>query len=203
MCLCVYFVVFASWFDWTNGPQSLMPFPGFDWLFFVSLLISFPSLCCMPPGLTSPALAHSPHLPLSCASSRTSSIHADGHLRPQRSLGGAAQPPDKLLLPDLSPGSGQARGLSAGTASPLAPLLLCALMCMAICSSAPPALTPDYNTSSMGSPLRLFSFLLKQHCMLHNAAFHSKLRNLGYVGYLYLISDIGTSCVWNSNWHSI
>lgn len=120
VCLCVCFGVFASWFDWTIGPQSLMPFPGFDWLFFCFFLVSIPALCCMPPGLTAPALAHSPHLPLSCASSCTSSIRADGHLRPQRSMGGAAQPPDKLLLPDLAPGSGQAWGLSAGTASPLA-----------------------------------------------------------------------------------
>lgn len=130
---CVYFVVFASWFDWTTGPQSLMPFPGFDWLFL--FLVDFHS--CIVLHATWPHSARSRSLTTPPPSSRTSSIRADGHLRPQRSLGGAAQPPDKLLLPDLAPGSGQARRLSAGTASPLARLLLCALMSTAICSSTP------------------------------------------------------------------
>lgn len=42
---------------------------------------------------------------------------ADGLLRPQRSMGGAAQPAGQLL-PDLPPGIGQARRLSAGIALP-------------------------------------------------------------------------------------
>ncbi len=132
--LCLFCGV--CFFDWTTGPQSLMPFPGFDWLFL--FLVDFHS--CIVLHATWPHSARSRSLttpPPSCASSRTSSIRADGHLRPQRSLGGAAQPPDKLLLPDLAPGSGQARRLSAGTASPLARLLLCALMSTAICSSTP------------------------------------------------------------------
>lgn len=40
---------------------------------------------------------------------------ADGRVRSTRSMGGAAHAPSKLLLPDLPPGIGQARGLSAGT----------------------------------------------------------------------------------------
>lgn len=47
-------------------------------------------------------------------SSRTDSW-ADGRVRSTRSMGGAAHAPSKLLLPDLPPGVGQARGLSAGT----------------------------------------------------------------------------------------
>lgn len=39
---------------------------------------------------------------------------ADSGLRSTRSMGGAAHTPSKLLLSDLPPGSGQARGLSAG-----------------------------------------------------------------------------------------
>lgn len=39
---------------------------------------------------------------------------ADSRVRSTRSMGGAAHTPSKLLLSDLPPGSGQARGLSAG-----------------------------------------------------------------------------------------
>lgn len=153
MSLCVYFVVFAFWFDWTTGPQSQMPFPGFDWLFL--FLVDFHSCIVLhatwPHSARSRSLTTPPH---SCASSCTSSIHADGHLRPQRSLGGAAQPSDKLLLPDLAPGSGQARRLSAGTASPLARLLLlCALMSTAICSSTPHLLSDLTRTLPLWVPL--------------------------------------------------
>ncbi len=67
MSPCVYF----AWFDWTTGPQSLMPLPGFDWLFLFSCW--FPFLHCAACHLaslrllslthhTSPLLRLLPHL---------------------------------------------------------------------------------------------------------------------------------------------
>ncbi len=56
--LCLFCLVWLD--DWSTVSNAV------SWLWlalFVFLLISIPPLCCMPPGLTSPALAHSPHLP--------------------------------------------------------------------------------------------------------------------------------------------
>lgn len=105
---------------------ALILIHAFVW--FIFLLLHFS--CCFacfpdthtqmpirPNSIISPT--HPPHPSIHC----TPQTHlpsrckprADRSLRSTRSMGGAAHTAGKLVLPDLPPGSGQARGLSAGT----------------------------------------------------------------------------------------
>lgn len=82
------------------------------WLFF--FYFGSPLVSIALHATCSRSLASSTPLPLAPAPPPG---RPDGLLRPQRSMGGAAQPAGQLL-PDLPPGVGQAWRLSAGIAPP-------------------------------------------------------------------------------------
>lgn len=73
------------------------------------------------PNTIIPSFPHSPTPSFHCTPNPCSppitaapDSWADSGVRSTRSMGGAAHTPSKLLLSDLPPGGGQARGLSAG-----------------------------------------------------------------------------------------
>lgn len=125
----------AHWFllqlsGWSFDFDSHFYFAFFIFYFFISFIISRAALHgtwpCTPnyPSLLTQLFHHSPTPPppsSHCTPNPSSppitavpDSWADGGVRSTRSMGGAAHTPSKLLLSDLPPGSGQARGLSAG-----------------------------------------------------------------------------------------